>query len=449
MPTILYIGFDPNFALLRRRRLAGIRRFAKAQGWDVATLSPEEASPGRVRRELKRLCPIGCIAECWLARHDLPPSVFGAVPVVYFNPMERPKWRGAASVGCDEAAVARAAFDELSAGLPPAYAAVDDGPPGGGLWARERIAAFRALCRKEGRECDVFPKRDGEGPAARATRLAAWVAALPPRCAIFAVNDLAAAEVAKALAAAGRSLPRSATLVGVDAAEIPADGLPSSTISSVKLDFEFSGYLAAKAIAFATNEGPRCARNDGSRKRERKSAACAANEKPRMSSFAPQPHSSFGGNAATLHCGAAASSFAPEAHPSLVAPPLGGATFGPLLVERRQSTRGRGRREPWVLEAVDMIRHEACDGLSAEALARRFPVSRNLFERRFREAMGHSVLDEIIHVRMQRVFDLLARPDFPIGAIADFSGFGCGYGLRKLFRLRTGMSLREWRKTRN
>ena len=265
----------------------------------------------------------------------------------------------------------------------------------------------------------------------------------------FHSNDLAAAEVAKALAAAGRSLPRSATLVGVDAAEIPADGLPSSTISSVKLDFELSGYLAAKAIAFATNEGPRCARNDGSRKRERKSAACAANEKPRMSSFAPQPHSSFGGNAATLHCGAAASSFAPEAHPSLVAPPLGGATFGPLLVERRQSTRGRGRREPWVLEAVDMIRREACDGLSAEALARRFPVSRNLFERRFREAMGHSVLDEIIHVRMQRVFDLLARPDFPIGAIADFSGFGCGYGLRKLFRARTGMSLREWRKTRH
>ena len=95
-----------------------------------------------------------------------------------------------------------------------------------------------------------------------------------------------------------------------------------------------------------------------------------------------------------------------------------------------------------------MIRREACDGLAAEALARRFPVSRNLFERRFREAMGHSVLDEIIHVRMQRVFDLLARPDFPIGAIADFSGFGCGYGLRKLFRARTGMSLREWRKTR-
>ena len=398
VPTILFIGFDPNFALLRRRRLAGIRRFAKAQGWDVATLSPEEASPGRVRRELKLLCPVGCVAECWLARHKLPPRLFGAVPVVYFNPPDRREWRGAASVGCDEAAVARVAFGELSAGLSPAYAAVDDGPPGGGPWACERIAAFRALCRKAGRACDVFPERDGEGTAARAARLAAWVAALPPRCAIFAVNDLAAAAIAKALAAAGRSLPRSATLVGVDAAEIPADGLPASTISSVKLDFELSGYLAAKAIARTL-----AAKNaKGARENDAFSASLAA-EQP---------------------------------------------VFGPLLVERRQSTRGRGRREPWVLEAVDMIRREACDGLSAEALARRFPVSRNLFERRFREAMGHSVLDEIIHVRMQRVFDLLSRPDFPIGAIADFSGFGCGYGLRKLFRSRTGMSLREWRKTR-
>ena len=446
--TILYIGFDPHFALLRRRRLAGIRRFAKARGWDVATLSPEEASPGRVRRELKRLRPVGCVVECWLARYNLPPRLFGAVPVVYFNPPVRREWRGAASIECDEEAVGQAAFAELSASLPPSYAIVSQDPMRRSTWVRKRVGAFLDCCRKAGKECLVFPERNGEDDSGRIARMGRWAASLPLHTAIFAVNDSTASIVAKALSTAGRSCPRSATLIGVDAAEIPADGLPASTISSVKLDFELSGYLAAKAIAFATNEGPRCARNEGSRKRERKGAACAANEKPRMPSFAPQTHSSFGGNAATLHCGAAASSFAPEAHPSLVAPPLGGATFGPLLVERRQSTRGRGRREPWVLEAVDMIRREACDGLSAEALARRFPVSRNLFERRFREAMGHSVLDEIIHVRMQRVFDLLARPDFPIGAIADFSGFGCGYGLRKIFRARTGMSLREWRKTR-
>ena len=106
---------------------------------------------------------------------------------------------------------------------------------------------------------------------------------------IFAVNDIVAVDVSHALTAAGRSIPRSATLVGVDAAEAPEDDLPASSISSVKIDFELSGYLAAKMIA---------ARCDGS----------------------------------------------------------AAATYGPLLVERRQSTRGHGRRETWVLKAVEIIR---------------------------------------------------------------------------------------------
>ena len=447
-PVILYVGYDRNYALLRRRRLAGISRCAKAQGWDVSTLPPMEATPERMREELARLRPVGCVVECWLAQFDLPPKLFGEVPVVYFNPPERREWRGAASMECDETAVGQAAFEELSASLPPSYAVVARDPMRSSPWARKRIAAFRACCRKSGSECLVFPERNGEDESDRIARIGRWTAALPQHCAIFAVNDSTAAIVANALAEAGRSFPRSVTLMGVDAAEIPADGLPASTISSVKLDFELSGYLAAKAIAFAANEGPRCARNEGPRKRERKSAACAANEKPRMPSFASQAHSSFGGNAATLHCGAAASSFAPEAHPSLVAPPLGGATFGPLFVERRQSTRGRGRREPWVLEAVEAIRREACDGLTAASLAKRFPVSRKLFELRFREAIGHSVLNEILHVRMERVFDLLARRDFPIGAIADFCGFDSARELRSLFRKRTGISMREWRNMR-
>ena len=396
--SILYVGYDPNYALLRRRRLSGICRFAKAHGWDVATLSPEEATPEAVRDAIARVHAVGCIVECWKAHYDLSSCRVGSVPVIFFNPPERRAWRGVAKVVCDEAAVARAAFRELASGLPSDYAVIAEGPTRGSPWARKRIAAFRDCCRTDGKPCRVFPERNGEDESARLERLQRWVAALPPHCAIFAVNDLAAVEVAKALAATGRSLPRSATLVGVDAAEIPADGLPASTISSVKLDFELSGYLAAKMIA-------------------RMLAAKNAKTTKENSAFS--------------------ASFAAEK-----------TVFGPLFVERRQSTRGRGRREPWVMEAVDMIRREACDGLAAEALARRFPVSRNLFERRFREAMGHSVLDEIIHVRMQRVFDLLARPDFPIGTIADFSGFGCGYGLRKLFSARTGMSLREWRKTR-
>ena len=197
------------------------------------------------------------------------------------------------------------------------------------------------------------------------------------------------------MASAGRSFPRSATLVGVDAAEVPEDGLRIPAISSVKIDFELSGYLAAKTLTRMLAAGnAKDARGDG-------------------------------------------------AFPA--AAPL---SFGPLLCIRRQSTRGRGRHEPWVMKAVEMIRGEACDGLTATALAARFPVSRKLFELRFREAVGHSVLNEILHVRMERVFELLRRPDFPIGAIADFCGFQSDRELRSLFLARTGTSMRAWRATR-
>lgn len=122
-------------------------------------------------------------------------------------------------------------------------------------------------------------------------------------------------------------------------------------------------------------------------------------------------------------------------------------TFGPVLIERRQSTGGHGRCPPQVMSALERIRREACDGLTAAALAEKVPGSRKLLELRFREATGHSILDEIIAVRMARVIDLLSRRDVPIGAIATFSGFGSDIALRKLFHDRIGMSMRAWRRS--
>ena len=62
--------------------------------------------------------------------------------------------------------------------------------------------------------------------------------------------------------------------------------------------------------------------------------------------------------------------------------------------------------------------------------------------------MGHSVLDEILHVRLEQVQALLARRDMAIGAIAGLCGFNCEYALRKLFQARFGMSMQEWRRIR-
>ena len=379
MRRIVYIGYRKGVPL-RCRRFDGICRFARTRGWEVIPLDPDvEKDPEHLRETLARLDPVGVIREGPRARRPLTPRFFAPIPAVCIDPPAGVTWRGAAVV-CDEAAVAKAAFCELSSGLPPAYAVISHWPARGTPWARSRVKAFRALCRAEGKPCLVFPERREEDVAARAARLTAWVAALPLHCAVFAVSDYAVQEdIARAFAAAGRSLPRTATLVGVDAVEVPGDGAIAADVSSVRIDFELSGFLAAKSLT----------------------------EKPNR----------------------------------LKAPP----SFGPLLVERRKSTRGRGRREPWILDAVEAIRRKACDGLTAAALINNYPVSKRLFNLRFREAMGHSVHDEIIQVRLESVFALLADTDTPVGAIADMCGFGSAVELRQVFKAKTKMSMTEWR----
>lgn len=119
---------------------------------------------------------------------------------------------------------------------------------------------------------------------------------------------------------------------------------------------------------------------------------------------------------------------------------------GPLLVTRRDSTRGRRRTTTDIAKAVETIRAEACNGLGAAALAARFPGSRRLFDIRFQESMGHSVHDEILSVRLERVCHLLSRTDTAIGAIPFQCGFRSAIALQKLFLRRYGVSMREWRK---
>ncbi|MGI5869003.1 MAG: substrate-binding domain-containing protein [Kiritimatiellia bacterium] len=363
---------------IQEMKLAGIRRYAKARGWDVVPVDRRESRPAKILKQLAKHEPIGCIIECSDGREDLPPSRFGDLPVVYLNSARNLYGGAVPRVGIDHKAVARAAFRELSASRPAAYAVV--GFRGKRAWSLDRERAFRAFAVATGRSCHVFPRRD-ETVEEKISRLARWAARLPRSCAVFAVNDRTAAEVVAACQMAGRRIPQDLTLLGVD--NEPVSEASDPPVSSIQLDFERAGHQAARQLDFMLS-----------------------------------------------------------GHPDAPAEYM----FGPLLAVRRESTCGSGRREPRILAAVEMIRREACDGLMPRDLIARFPGSRRLFELRFREAMGRSILDEIQHVRLERVETLLARTDTPIGAIASFCGYGSDIQLRKIFRARTGMSMREWRK---
>lgn len=250
------------------------------------------------------------------------------------------------------------------------------------LWSRLRVRAFCERCARGGVRCAVFPSRWNEPCDCHEARLAAWVAALPCHAAVFAASNAAAVAVTRAAAAARRHIPKELSLLAFGDFPEICENA-SPPITSIQFDFERMGYLAARALGQS---------------------------------------------------------------------PATAIPIGPLLVTRRKSTSGRGRHEPWILKAVEIIRAEACDGLTIGELlkrlreAGRLPVSRRNFDRRFREAMGHSANEEILSVRLESACALLAQTNMPIMAIPDFCGFGCYRTLDATFRLRLKMSMKRWRE---
>jgi DNA-binding LacI/PurR family transcriptional regulator len=385
MKTVLYLHLSSN-PVMHRRFLDGMRRFARTAGWRVEPVLIDSLSPAALRARVSKGDVIGCVRGSGRPHPDCAVQSFCAldVPIVWLEPSEADLRRSAGAVFCDHAAIAKAAFRELSAGHPPSFAAVDYWDPAQ-RWARERIAAFRALCAEAGCECTVFTQPRLEMAKDRLARLAEWAANLPNHVAIFAANDFTAVETAIALYSRHRPIPKTATLVGVDGSperhDIPPSPVP---ISSVNVNFESAGFLAARML---------------------------------WNTLAQR-------------------SLSPEANTAI---------FGPLMVIRHESTRGRGRRDPRIIEAVETIRREACNGLTAAKLAALYDGSRKHFERRFREATGHSVLDEILNIRLEQVQACLLRRDIAIDAIAGLCGFGSEIELRRLFRRRFRSSMTEWR----
>lgn len=110
---------------------------------------------------------------------------------------------------------------------------------------------------------------------------------------------------------------------------------------------------------------------------------------------------------------------------------------------RRASSRivrGRDRR---VAKACEWIRLHACEGIGPREVVREIGVSRTLADVSFRAALGHTILDEIHAVRLDRVKDLLRREVSPV-VIAERCGYSSLSDLRRVFKRETGHTMCEW-----
>ena len=113
-------------------------------------------------------------------------------------------------------------------------------------------------------------------------------------------------------------------------------------------------------------------------------------------------------------------------------------------VVRSQSTLHRD--DPIVHRAMEIIwTHGNCP-MSVSDIARQLPVTRRTLDRRFVEATGHSVLDEINACRLSRAKRLLTETELPVKTVSHLAGFNSTERMRVLFVEREGTSPTIYRK---
>ena len=364
------------------RIYAGVCERARSFGWHVAEI--EYARTDRSAEDFIRLWrPIVVVVECSNLAEDLNTKAYSSVPAVYVDPSRLPAGETVASVRQDPLSVAQLAFDEL-VGLSPASFAYLDWVSGTQCaWSRERGQAFAALVASSGKP---FFRFGGEWSRADMVvsqhRIADWLKTLPRPCGLLAANDVTAELALSAAELAGISVPAELAVVGVDNDRLRCENT-SPSLTSIEPDYAEAGRLAADLL------------------KERLDDPGAG---------------------------------------------LRQVVFAPDCLVRRCSTRALREAGVGICEAVERIRREACFGLTPADVLRDIPCSRRLAEQRFRQATGRSIGEEIVEARFARVFELLRNPTYPIGQIVSESGWESESYLKRAFKKRTGLSMREWRQ---
>lgn len=251
-------------------------------------------------------------------------------------------------------------------------------------WSVRREIAFEKRIRQAGREVHIYrqPRRARDRVWERErTILAEWLRGLPTPLGLFACNDDRGREVLEACRLAELNVPEDVAVLGVDNDEVFCD-LADPPLSSVALNAETAGYRAAELL-------------DGMMQgRIRK----------------PRP---------------------------VIVEALGVVT--------RRSTEVIAVTDSDVAAALQFIRREQGVGIAVDQVADEVAMSRRSLEKRFKESLGRTILEEIQLVRLERAKRLLLETTFPISKVATISGFGSAGYFIQFFQNRVGKTPRRFR----
>jgi LacI family transcriptional regulator len=254
----------------------------------------------------------------------------------------------------------------------------------GRAWSRRRGEAFAAQLKAAGYEPHIYqqPKRLRERDWEKELAiLARWLRKLPTPLGLLACNDDRGRQVLEVCRFCGLMVPEDVAVLGVDNDAVFCE-LADPPLSSVALNAETAGYRAAELL-------------DGM-----------------MSGRVRKPRR---------------------------------IVVEALRVVTRRSTDLIAVDDDDVAAALQFIRREQGRSLSVDDVAQAVAVSRRYLERRFRAAIGRTVLEEIQLVRLERAKRLLLESTHPISIVAEMSGFGSAAYFIQFFQDRVGTTPRRFR----
>ncbi|MCM2370103.1 AraC family transcriptional regulator [Aporhodopirellula aestuarii] len=257
----------------------------------------------------------------------------------------------------------------------------------GEAWSKRRQDAFAAVIRAHSsHECEVY-NSPWTGPAAlnwedEQQRLVDWLNGIKPPVAVMACSDIRGLHLIDACSRVDLAVPEEVAVIGVDNDELLCR-ICSPTLSSVIPNAEEVGFRAAELLA-------RLMKGE---------------------------------------------SVEPVGEPI---PPLG--------VAARQSTDVVAIDDSNIAAALRFMRENACRGVTVEEVIENTAISRSTLERQVRKYLGRTPQEEIRHVQIKRVRELLQTTDLPADRIAALCGFAHPEYMHVVFKRVMGVTPGEFRR---
>jgi AraC-like DNA-binding protein len=106
----------------------------------------------------------------------------------------------------------------------------------------------------------------------------------------------------------------------------------------------------------------------------------------------------------------------------------------------------RAAEDAIVAKAIQYIWNNSERPMNVADVVAQLPVTRRSLERRFRDALGSTILDEIMNCRLQRAKQLLSETKLPVGQVSVMSGFARIQRMNEAFQRCEGVTAWTYRR---